>query len=62
MRRLSVLIIEGNDAIAARVGDYLAARDMVVDFAANASQGVQMAMATAYDVIILDLSLPDGAG
>lgn len=62
MRRLSVLIIEDNDAIAARVGDYLTARDMVVDFAANASQGVRMAMATGYDVVILDLTLPDGDG
>ncbi|CAM2005026.1 response regulator transcription factor [Acanthopleuribacter pedis] len=62
MQRLSILIIEDNDAIAARIGDYLAARDMLVDYADRAGRGVQRAMAGGYDVVILDLSLPDGDG
>lgn len=62
MQKLSILIIEDNDAIAERVGDYLAARGIMVDFATHAAQAVRMAPATAYDLIILDLSLPDGDG
>ena len=62
MGRLSILIIEDHEEIAARIGDYLSARGMIVDYASRAEQGVRLAMGGIYDVIILDLSLPDGDG
>ena len=54
----SVLIIEDHRDIAEMVGDYLAARAYVVDFAADGVTGLHLAIVNDYDCIILDLMLP----
>lgn len=60
--QLSILIIEDNEEIAAKVGDYLEAAGMTVDYASRAAHGVRLALENRYDVVILDLMLPDGDG
>ena len=59
MKSTRVLIIEDNMDIAENIGDFLEAAGYVPDFAANGAVGLQLAGANTYDVIILDLKLPD---
>ena len=62
MQMPSILIIEDNEEIAARVGDYLQDHGMTVDYAFRADQGIRLALENRYDVVILDLMLPDTDG
>lgn len=55
---LHILLIEDENAIALNIADYFEARGHVMDFAVNGVQGLEMALAQPYDVIILDLMLP----
>ena len=55
---MHILVIEDNSDLAANLGDYLADRGHVVDFAADGIRGLHMAMSEPFDVIILDLTLP----
>jgi DNA-binding response OmpR family regulator len=56
---MKVLFIEDNDTIARQVGEFLANHRWNVDFAPNARLGIALALADFYDVILLDLNLPD---
>lgn len=56
---MKVLFIEDNDTIARQVGEFLANHHWNVDFAHNARLGIELALAHFYDVILLDLNLPD---
>ena len=56
---MKVLFIEDNDTIARQVGEFLANHRWNVDFAHNARLGIELALAHFYDVILLDLNLPD---
>ena len=56
---MQVLFIEDNDTIARQVGEFLANHHWSVDFAHNARLGIGLALAHFYDVILLDLNLPD---
>lgn len=56
--RLTVLVVEDNRAIQANIADYFALQGAVVDFALNGRQGAELALAHYYDVIVLDLTLP----
>lgn len=56
---MKVLFIEDNDTIARQVGEFLANHRWDVDFAHNARLGIELALAHFYDVILLDLNLPD---
>lgn len=56
---ISVLLIEDNLAIARQIVDFLEGHGWLVDFAATGKQGVQQALNGQFDVIILDLNLPD---
>ena len=60
---LRVLVIEDHADIAAMIGDYLAAHDCRVDFAADGEAGLRLAAREPFDVIVLDRALPrlDGA-
>ena len=60
---LRVLVVEDNADIAAMLGDYLQSRGHRPDFAADGASGLRMALDQAYDVILLDRTLPklDGA-
>lgn len=55
---LAVLVIEDNRAIQANIADYLGMQGVVVDFAHNGRQGLALALKHYYDVIVLDLTLP----
>lgn len=55
---MKVLIVEDDAAIAANLYDYLEASGYEVDIAANGPLGLRMALADAWDAILLDLSLP----
>lgn len=59
MAKLSVLVIEDTRAIAAEVCDYLESQNIQTDYAATGKQGVRLAEDHRYDVIVLDLMLPD---
>ena len=59
-----VLIIEDDPQIAKIERDYLAINNFAADIAPTGEDGIRMALATHYDLIILDLMLPhtDGFG
>lgn len=59
---LRILLVEDNTTIAAQVGEFLSGHGWDVDFAYTATQGLRLAVDTIYDVILLDLNLPDGDG
>ncbi|MCH3917144.1 MAG: response regulator transcription factor [Spirochaetia bacterium] len=54
-----VLIIEDDEAIAAIEKDYLELSDFVVDIAKNGKTGLRAGLNGNYDLILLDLMLPD---
>ncbi|MDO3384910.1 response regulator transcription factor [Gilvimarinus sp. SDUM040013] len=62
MGSLKILIIEDNATIAAQTGEFLCGLMWQVDFAADAALGAHLARTEIYDVILLDLNLPDQDG
>lgn len=59
---MKILLIEDNQTISRQIGEFLSGHRWQVDFAHNARLGIQLALAEIYDVILLDLNLPDGDG
>ncbi|HEX7342013.1 MAG TPA: response regulator transcription factor [Rhodanobacteraceae bacterium] len=57
-----VLLVEDQKDIAALVGDHLVERGYEVDYAADGASGLRLATSGSYDVIVLDLALPDMDG
>lgn len=55
---LQILLIEDQLNIAQNIAEYLEARGHVLDFAHNGKQGMELALQSWYDVLILDLNLP----
>lgn len=55
---LRLLIVEDQADLAANIWDFFSRRGHVVDHAADGAAGLRMAMAGAYDAIVLDLGLP----
>lgn len=60
---MRILIVEDHPDAAANLGDYLSAFGYAVDFAADGPNGLRLAQAGRFDVIVLDRMLPgfDGA-
>ena len=56
---IRVLLIEDNYAIAEQLCDFLARHPFEVDYANDGKTGFRLFQKNAYDVIILDLMLPD---
>lgn len=56
---MKILLIEDNQTIARQVVEFLSVHHWQVDFAHNAYLGMQLALEQIYDVILLDLNLPD---
>ncbi|WP_162627748.1 response regulator transcription factor [Erythrobacter sp. KY5] len=54
---MRVLVIEDNLDIQANIADYLEP-EYLLDFAYNGEEGLKLACANDYDVIVLDLNLP----
>lgn len=57
-----ILIIEDNPDLVANLYDFLEPRGYVVDAAYDANSGLRFARDNEYDVIVLDLMLPDMDG
>ncbi len=59
---MKILLIEDNRTICRQVGEFLIGHNWEVDFAHTASLGIQLALEQIYDVVLLDLNLPDKDG
>ena len=57
-----ILIIEDDQGIAELERDYLEANGFSADIAADGKTGEKKALEDAYDLILLDIMLPDGSG
>jgi DNA-binding response OmpR family regulator len=59
-----ILVIEDNRALVANLFAYLEARDFTIDAAQDGHAGLQLALTSEYDAIVLDWMLPrvDGEG
>ena len=55
---MQLLVIEDHSDIAANIAEYFEARGDAVVLAADGESGLQMALETPYDAIVLDLLLP----
>ncbi len=56
--KLDILLIEEDDAFAAKIADYLEARGHRMDFATDGAAGLSTAIATSPDIILLNTELP----
>lgn len=59
---MRILIIEDSSEISANMADYLQARSHTVDCAALGKQGLNLIGKNDYDILVLDLMLPDMDG
>lgn len=59
---MNVLVIEDDPSVRTLVRAVLEKHDYEVDFAETASKGEELARDDSFDIIILDLGLPDGNG
>jgi DNA-binding response OmpR family regulator len=62
LRNLNILLIEDNVAIARQLLEFLADHGWQVDYADTGGLGLKLVDANIYDVVILDLNLPDMDG
>jgi len=60
--KANLLLIEDDPELAKMLVEYLGAADLRVDHAATAAAGLGLARQQNYDVVLLDLTLPDGDG
>ena len=59
---LKILLIEDNRVIAQQIIEFLSAHDWEIDYADTAKFGIILACDNIFDVILLDLNLPDMDG
>lgn len=59
---LNILLIEDNRIIAQQVTEFLSAHNWQIDYADSANLGIRLASENIFDVILLDLNLPDMDG
>ena len=59
---MKILVIEDDADIASNIGQYFEDKGHQLDFAYNGAHGLSLAMATRFDLIILDLMLPGKDG
>jgi two-component system, cell cycle sensor histidine kinase and response regulator CckA len=57
-----ILVMDDEDSIRDMMGDILSSFGYVVDFARNGEEAVSLYQDNAYDVVILDLTIPGGMG
>lgn len=58
-QKLSVLLVEDNQDIASQVIEYLTDKGMVVDYAFSGKMALSLISEQTFDLVILDLMLPD---
>lgn len=56
---MNILLIEDNHTIALQITSFLEAQGWQLDYAATGELGTELALSNNFDVIILDLNLPD---
>ena len=56
--RMRILIVEDDAELAAAMSDYLELQGVECDFAYHGASGLELALESSFDVIILDLMLP----
>ncbi len=56
---MKILLIEDNPTIAKQVVEFLSGHKWQVDYAHNGELGIELALNDIFDVILLDLNLPD---
>lgn len=59
MNPLKILLVEDNTTLARQTGEFLQAHGWQVDFARNGRLGSRLALEQIFDLVILDLGLPD---
>ncbi|ESP94328.1 response regulator transcription factor [Pseudoalteromonas luteoviolacea] len=60
--QFKVLVVEDNLEISRNIAEYFEPRGLVLDFAYDGKQGVDLALQNYYDCIILDIMLPEMDG
>lgn len=55
---LDILLIEDNDSLSENIAEFLEGRGHRIDFAYDGRAGLATALASSFDAVILDLSLP----
>lgn len=60
--RYAVLIVEDNPDISTQLGDYLSDKGFIVDFASNGKTALSLLDTQRFDIVVLDLMLPDMDG
>lgn len=56
---MKILLIEDNATIAKQVLEFLSAHGCELDYAERGKRGIELATAEIFDVVLLDLNLPD---
>lgn len=59
---MRILVVEDEKDLAEAIADSLRASGYAIDLAADAASAVDLALVNSYDLICLDLNLPDGDG
>jgi DNA-binding response OmpR family regulator len=59
---MKILLVEDHNDLRTMVADYLVGRGFVVDSVGTLEEGRAALSAVAYDLLVLDLGLPDGDG
>lgn len=59
---MKILLIEDNRTIGQQIVDFLEGHKWSVDYVDNGNQGIQLAQQDNYDIVLLDLNLPDKDG
>ena len=62
VRPARILIIDDEPSIAELLGDALAGEGHTVEIAVSGSEGVELALASRYDLVLTDLGMPDVTG
>ena len=55
---LHILLVEDQISIAKNIAEYMEQKGHTLDFADKGTQGLQLALASYFDVVVLDLNLP----
>ena len=59
---MKILIVEDNPELAIELKEYLSGNGYICKISKNCEEALEETCSTDYDVILLDLSLPDGSG
>ena len=59
---MRILLVEDNDLLGSAVRDHLSAHGHAVDWMTRMANAIEARATTPYDLVLLDLNLPDGNG